>query len=67
MNARFRGLSRRRFDFFDFIYSAPMQRKPPPLAGWQCRTNVADVIAFLASDASRWVTGRTILVDGGLN
>jgi 3-oxoacyl-[acyl-carrier protein] reductase len=28
--------------------------------------DIADVIAFLASDESRWVTGRTLLVDGGL-
>ena len=27
--------------------------------------DVADVIAFLASDASRWVTGDTIQVGGG--
>ncbi len=28
--------------------------------------DVADVILFLASPASRWVTGRTLIVDGGL-
>ena len=28
--------------------------------------DVADVITFLASDASRYITGQTILVDGGL-
>jgi 3-oxoacyl-[acyl-carrier protein] reductase len=27
--------------------------------------DIADVVAFLASDDSRWVTGRTILTDGG--
>ena len=28
--------------------------------------DVADVIVFLASPMARWITGRTILVDGGL-
>ena len=28
--------------------------------------DVADVVAFLASDASRYVTGQTIHVNGGL-
>jgi NAD(P)-dependent dehydrogenase (short-subunit alcohol dehydrogenase family) len=27
--------------------------------------DIADVVAFLASDAARWVTGDTIRVDGG--
>lgn len=27
--------------------------------------DVADVIAFLASDAARWITGETVTVDGG--
>jgi 3-oxoacyl-[acyl-carrier protein] reductase len=28
--------------------------------------DIADVVAFLASDDARWITGRTILADGGL-
>ncbi|RYX85750.1 SDR family oxidoreductase [bacterium] len=28
--------------------------------------DVADVVAFLCSDASRWITGREILADGGV-
>ena len=28
--------------------------------------DVADVILFLASNDSRWVTGRTLMIDGGL-
>ena len=28
--------------------------------------DIADVVAFLASDEARWVTGKTLDVDGGL-
>jgi 3-oxoacyl-[acyl-carrier protein] reductase len=28
--------------------------------------DVADAIAFFASDDSRWITGRTLIIDGGL-
>ncbi|MDQ0322929.1 NAD(P)-dependent dehydrogenase (short-subunit alcohol dehydrogenase family) [Pararhizobium capsulatum DSM 1112] len=28
--------------------------------------DIADVVVFLMSDDSRWITGRTILTDGGL-
>jgi 3-oxoacyl-[acyl-carrier protein] reductase len=38
-----------------------------PLGRMAVPDDVADVVAFLTSEASRWVTGRTILVDGGLN
>ena len=38
-----------------------------PLGRMAVPADIADVVFFLASDGSRWVTGRTILVDGGLN
>jgi 3-oxoacyl-[acyl-carrier protein] reductase len=28
--------------------------------------DIADVVVFLASDASRWMTGETLTVSGGL-
>ncbi|WP_315833509.1 glucose 1-dehydrogenase [Bradyrhizobium prioriisuperbiae] len=37
-----------------------------PLKRLAVPQDVADVIAFLASDEARWITGRTILADGGL-
>jgi NAD(P)-dependent dehydrogenase (short-subunit alcohol dehydrogenase family) len=37
----------------------PLRRLGPP-------QEIADVVVFLASDASRFVTGQTICVDGGL-
>jgi NAD(P)-dependent dehydrogenase (short-subunit alcohol dehydrogenase family) len=37
-----------------------------PLRRWAQPDDIADVIAFLASDAARFITGETISVDGGL-
>jgi NAD(P)-dependent dehydrogenase (short-subunit alcohol dehydrogenase family) len=37
-----------------------------PLRRWAQPEDIADVIAFLASDAGRFVTGEIIAVDGGL-
>jgi NAD(P)-dependent dehydrogenase (short-subunit alcohol dehydrogenase family) len=37
-----------------------------PLRRWSTPEDIADVIAFLASDAARFVTGETIAVDGGM-
>ncbi|MEW6272712.1 MAG: glucose 1-dehydrogenase [Thermodesulfobacteriota bacterium] len=37
-----------------------------PLGGMGKPEEIADVVAFLASDASRRMTGQTVVVDGGL-
>ena len=37
-----------------------------PLRRWATPEDIADVIAFLASDAARFVTGETICADGGM-
>ncbi len=37
-----------------------------PLGRWARPEDIADVALFLASDAARFVTGRVIVVDGGL-
>lgn len=36
-----------------------------PLGRWGRPEDVAEVVVFLASDAARYVTGATLLVDGG--
>jgi dehydrogenase/reductase SDR family member 4 len=37
-----------------------------PLRRWAEPDDIADVVVFLASDASRFVTGETISADGGM-
>ena len=37
-----------------------------PLRRWATPADIADVVAFLASDAARFVTGETICADGGM-
>ncbi|MCK1680971.1 glucose 1-dehydrogenase [Bradyrhizobium sp. 147] len=41
--------------------------KATPLGRIGLPEDIADVIAFLASDEARWVNGRTIRADGGLS
>ena len=37
-----------------------------PLGRWGDSDDIADAVLFLASDASRYITGETIAVDGGM-
>ena len=37
-----------------------------PLGRWSAPEDIADVVVFLASDASRFLTGETLCVDGGM-
>lgn len=37
-----------------------------PLGRWATPEDIADVVAFLASDAARFVTGATLAADGGM-
>ena len=55
-----------------FIDSAPdpveMRRRVEstnPIPGLPEPEDVASVVAFLASDDARWITGHTIPIDGG--
>lgn len=43
------------------------QRKRVPLKRFGEADEVAECVAFLASDKSRYVTGQTIIIDGGLH
>src|SRR4029077_6315889 len=44
----------------------PEQLEEIPLRRWGTPREFGDVVCFLASDRARYVTGQTIVVDGGL-
>jgi 3-oxoacyl-[acyl-carrier protein] reductase len=49
--------------------SAPVEElvRHTPLGRLGEPEDIADVVGFLASEGSRWVTGQSIAVDGGLS
>lgn len=40
-------------------------KKSIPLGRWGYKSEIADSVVYLASDASSYVTGTVLLVDGG--
>ena len=46
--------------------SVDAMAKMAPLGRIAQPADIADVVAFLASDKARWITGRDIIADGGL-
>ena len=44
----------------------PQRHNPPPIERWSDPREIAQVVAFLCSDAASYVTGATYSVDGGL-
>jgi 3-oxoacyl-[acyl-carrier protein] reductase len=55
----------------DMTAATPEARRQQVIAGTPAGrigepADIAEVVAFLASDDSRWITGRTLLTDGGL-
>lgn len=52
------------------LLGAPEDAQPPaaqPWRTWGSPDDIADVIRFLISEESRFITGQSILVDGGLS
>ncbi len=54
------------WEVIDGSYERMIQRRETPLGRMGETRDVADVALFLASDASRFITGETIVVDGGI-
>ena len=50
----------------NFIYENQDASDPRYLLGEGQKTDIADMIDFLLSDKSRWITGQEFVVDGGL-
>ena len=50
----------------NFIYESQEVPNPRYLLGEGRKTDIADMVDFLLSDKSRWITGQEFIVDGGL-
>lgn len=50
----------------NFIYESQDAPNPRYLMGEGRETDIADMVGFLLSDKSRWITGQEFIVDGGL-
>lgn len=50
----------------NFIYESQEVPNPRYLLGEGRKTDIADMVDFLLSDKSRWITGQAFVVDGGL-
>ncbi len=57
--------SLRRFSTFAEMEDASIRRSPGRRMGTP--DDVADVVAFLCTEAARWICGQTIVVDGGFS
>lgn len=50
----------------NFIYESQGAPDPRYLLGEGRKSDIADMVDFLLSDRSRWITGQEFIVDGGL-
>ena len=50
----------------NFMYEAQEAPNPRYLLGDGEKADIANMVEFLLSDKSRWVTGQEFVVDGGL-
>jgi len=56
--------------FLKELYSPEIweaQRRRTALRRFGAADEIADAVAFLASDRARYITGQTLLVDGGFS
>lgn len=51
----------------NFIYESQEAPDPRYLLGEGRKTDIADIVDFLLSDKSRWITGQEFVVDGGFS